>query len=176
MFTGLRHFRRILSVARTLARHDALFPLERAGLPRAAPFLIRLFLFAPRNSGAASRRRGERITAALTDLGPAFVKLGQALSVRPDIVGDALAEDLRSLQDQLPPFDGHLARQAVEAELGRPVEEMFAAFDTDPIAAASISQVHRAKLGDGRDVAVKVLRPGIESAFARDLDLARWAA
>ena len=112
MFTGLRHFRRILSVVRTLARHDALFPLERAGLPRAAPFLIRLFLFAKRNSGAASRRPGERITAALTDLGPAFVKLGQALSVRPDIVGDALAEDLRSLQDQLPPFDGHLARQA----------------------------------------------------------------
>lgn len=176
MFTGLRHFRRILSVARTLARHDALFPLERAGLPRAAPILIRLLLFAPRMSGAASRRPGERISAALTDLGPAFVKLGQALSVRPDIVGDALADDLRSLQDQLPPFDGHLARQAVKAELGRPVEEMFASFDADPVAAASIAQVHRAKLGDGRDVAVKVLRPGIESAFARDLDLARWAA
>ena len=176
MFSGLRHFRRVLTVARTFARHDALFPLERAGLPRTAPALLRIFLLAPRISGSASKRPGERITAALTDLGPAFVKLGQALSVRPDLVGDALADDLRALQDQLPPFEGKTARQAVEAELGRPVDELFASFESDPIAAASIAQVHRATLGDGREVAVKILRPGIEAAFARDLDLARWAA
>lgn len=176
MFSGLRHFRRVLSVARTFARHDALFPLERAGLPRAASAFLRLVLFAPRMSASASKRPGERITAALTDLGPAFIKLGQALSVRPDLVGDELADDLRTLQDQLPPFDGELARQAVEEELGRPVKELFATFETDPIAAASIAQVHRATLGNRRKVAVKILRPGIEAAFARDLDLARWAA
>jgi len=176
MFSGLRHFRRIVSVARTLARHDALFPLDGAGLPRIAPALIRLALFAPRNSSIKSQRPGERLTAALTELGPAFVKLGQALSVRPDLVGDELADDLRSLQDRLPPFDGALARQAVEAELGKPVEELFATFDADPIAAASIAQVHRATLADGRHVAVKILRPDIEVAFSRDLDLARWAA
>ncbi|MGB0632066.1 MAG: 2-polyprenylphenol 6-hydroxylase [Alphaproteobacteria bacterium] len=176
MFSGLRHFRRIVSVVRTLARHDALFPLERAGLPRIAPSLIRLAVLAPRISGMSSQRPGERLTAALTELGPAFVKLGQALSVRPDLVGDELADDLRTLQDRLPPFDGTLAQQAIEAELGKPVEDLFATFETHAIAAASIAQVHRATLADGMQVAVKILRPDIEAAFARDLDLARWAA
>ncbi|MEE2996742.1 MAG: 2-polyprenylphenol 6-hydroxylase [Pseudomonadota bacterium] len=176
MVSGLRHFRRIVSVTRTLARHDALFLFERDGFPRKGPFFIRLLMLAPRISGMSSRREGERLAAALTELGPSFIKLGQALSVRPDLVGEALANDLRMLQDQLPPFDGEVARQSVEAELGKPVQELFATFETEPIAAASIAQVHRATLTNGRQVAVKILRPDIELAFARDLDLARWAA
>tara|TARA_Y100001970_G_scaffold288578_1_gene416318 strand:- start:10601 stop:12118 length:1518 start_codon:yes stop_codon:yes gene_type:complete len=165
-----------VTAVRTLARHDALFPIQNLGLPRFVPVLIRTVFLAPRNRGNVALRSGERLTAALTELGPAFVKLGQALSVRPDLVGDELANDLSLLQDQLPPFDGVLAIQAIENALGKPIEGLFATFEAEPIAAASIAQVHRAKLTDGRLVAVKILRPDIELAFARDLDLARWAA
>ena len=176
MFAGLRHFRRIIAAARTLGRHDALFPLERLGVPRLGLRLLRILLVAPRKPGIRAKRPGERLSAAMTALGPAFVKLGQALSVRPDLVGDELADDLTSLQDRLPPFSGLEARATIELELGNPLSELFDSFDDNAVAAASIAQVHRAATPDGRDVAVKVLRPGIEAAFARDLDLARWTA
>lgn len=176
MFTGSRHLRRIVGVARTLARHDALFPLHRIGVPRAGLWLLRVVLVAPRKKGVRALRPGERLAAALTALGPAFVKIGQALSVRPDLVGDEIAEDLRGLQDRLPPFPGDEARAVIEDELGKPVEDLFRSFEPEAIAAASIAQVHRAIRRDGSAVAVKVLRPGIEAAFARDMDLARWAA
>lgn len=172
----MRHLKRMVAVFRTLARHDATFVLERLGAPRAALRAAAWALLAPRARGAAGRRPGERLAAALADLGPAFVKIGQALSVRPDLVGERLAADLAALQDRMPPFDGAAARAAVERELGRPAGELFAEFDDDAVAAASIAQVHRAATADGTAVAVKVLRPGIEEAFARDLDLARWAA
>lgn len=176
MFAGLRHFRRIITVARILARHDALFPLEQAGLPGIFIGLLRIVLLAPRKSGIRRMRPGERLTLAMTALGPAFVKLGQALSVRPDLVGDTLANDLRSLQDNLPAFSGTEARAIIEAELKKPVDDLFDSFDDTAIAAASIAQVHKATTQDGEAVAVKILRPGIEAAFARDLDLALWAA
>jgi len=176
MFAGLRHSRRIITVTRILARHDALFPFERIGIPALVLGLLRLVLVAPRKSGMRHKRPGECLTLAMTALGPAFVKLGQALSVRPDLVGDALADDLTSLQDNLPAFDGAEARIAIEAELGHPVDDLFAEFNDTAIAAASIAQVHKAVTEDGDAVAVKILRPGIEAAFARDLDLARWGA
>lgn len=110
------------------------------------------------------------VTRALTALGPAYVKFGQVLSTRPDVVGDELAEQLQVLQDKLPPFPTAAARKAVEAELGQPIDALFLTFE-DPIAAASIAQVHRAVRADtGETVAVKVLRPGIERAFRRDID------
>tara|TARA_R110002072_G_scaffold98992_1_gene217808 strand:+ start:695 stop:2242 length:1548 start_codon:yes stop_codon:yes gene_type:complete len=176
MFAGLRHFRRIITVARILARHDALFPLERAGVPKAALWLLRVVLLAPRKAHFRRLRPGERLTLAMTALGPAFVKLGQALSVRPDLVGETLADDLRSLQDNLPAFGGAEARATIEAELGGKIDDLFGSFDDTAIAAASIAQVHKATTPDGDPVAVKVLRPGIEAAFGRDLDLALWAA
>ena len=176
MLAGLRHFRRIITVARILARHDALFPLERAGLPRVFTGLLRIVLLAPRKSGVRQIRPGERLTLAMTALGPAFVKLGQALSVRQDLVGDTLADDLRSLQDNLPAFSGAQARTIVETELNGTIEDLFGSFDDTAIAAASIAQVHKATTPDGDTIAVKLLRPGIEAAFARDLDLALWAA
>jgi ubiquinone biosynthesis protein len=115
-------------------------------------------------------------TRALTALGPAYIKFGQVLSTRPDIVGEDLANQLRYLQDQLPPFPQGAARAAIEAELGEPLEAIFDTF-SEPVAAASIAQVHRARLAqDGRDVAVKVLRPGIERAFRRDIDAFYFAA
>jgi len=110
------------------------------------------------------------LTRALSALGPAYIKFGQILSTRPDIVGDELATQLKYLQDKLPPFAMDIARASIAAELGRPVDEMFDELSL-PVAAASIAQVHRARLrATGADVAVKVLRPGIERAFRRDID------
>ena len=116
------------------------------------------------------------VTRALTALGPAYIKFGQILSTRPDIVGDELAEQLKYLQDKLPPFSMDEARAMIAAELGAPVEAIYSAF-SQPVAAASIAQVHRATMIEtGQNVAVKVLRPGIERAFRRDIDAFYFAA
>lgn len=115
-------------------------------------------------------------TRALTALGPAYIKLGQVLSTRPDVVGDELAVQLRVLQDKLPPFSIEEAKAEVERELGLPVDQIFSEF-SEPVAAASIAQVHRARIAKtGEDVAIKVLRPGIERAFAKDVDAFYFAA
>jgi ubiquinone biosynthesis protein len=116
------------------------------------------------------------ITRALTALGPAYIKFGQILSTRPDIVGEELALQLKYLQDKLPPFPTDVAKAMVAEELRLPVDDVFSSF-SEPVAAASIAQVHRAKLRDsGQDVAVKVLRPGIERAFRKDIDAFYFAA
>lgn len=115
-------------------------------------------------------------TRALTALGPAYIKFGQILSTRPDVVGDDLALQLKYLQDKLPPFPVDVAKDMVAAELGMPIEQVFSMF-SDPVAAASIAQVHRARLVEtGAEVAVKVLRPGIERAFRKDIDAFYFAA
>ena len=116
------------------------------------------------------------VTRALTALGPAYIKFGQILSTRPDIVGEELAMQLKYLQDQRPPFPTDIAKAMVADELRLPVDEMFSSF-SEPVAAASIAQVHRATLIEtGQDVAVKVLRPGIERAFRKDIDAFYFAA
>ena len=116
------------------------------------------------------------ITRALTALGPAYIKFGQILSTRPDIVGEDLALQLKYLQDRLPPFPTEVAKIMVEEELRLRVDEVFSSF-SEPVAAASIAQVHRATRRDnGQDVAVKVLRPGIERAFRKDIDAFYFAA
>ena len=115
-------------------------------------------------------------TRALTALGPAYIKFGQVLSTRPDVVGDELAVQLRVLQDKLPPFSIEQAKAEVEKELGLPVSAIFSEF-SEPVAAASIAQVHRATIAETQeDVAVKVLRPGIEKAFRKDVDAFYLAA
>lgn len=116
------------------------------------------------------------VTRALTALGPAYIKFGQVLSTRPDIVGEELADQLKYLQDKLPPFPLEQARAVIEAELEAPLPSLFSEF-SEPVAAASIAQVHRARVADtGADVAVKVLRPGIERAFRKDIDAFYFAA
>jgi len=172
VFRSLRHLARLARIAVTLARHDALFPLDRVAAT--APFL-RVTRLVRRRSLAAARP-GERLAAALAELGPSFIKLGQILATRADLLGDEIAADLARLQDRLPPFSGALARQLIETEFEQPIGAMFARFDETPVAAASIAQVHFAVTAEGREVAVKVLRPGIERAFARDLDLFLWLA
>jgi ubiquinone biosynthesis protein len=167
-----RNLARLSQIALTLARYDALAPLEDvAGM---APILAVARL--ARRRSQTPMQPGARLAAALQALGPSFIKLGQALSTRADLVGEEIAGDLSALQDRLPPFPGSEARATIAAELGAPVENLFESFDDTPIAAASIAQVHLAVTSEGRPVAVKVLRPGVRTAFARDLDLFHWIA
>jgi ubiquinone biosynthesis protein len=171
MFRALRNGWRLLRMALSFARHDALFPLETLGIAPALIAWARLFAWRRQ-----TRRPGERLAAALQELGPSFIKLGQALSTRADLLSEEVAADLARLQDHLPAFPASEARRTIERELGRPIDALFSRFDDVPVAAASIAQVHFAVTSDGRDVAVKILRPGIEEAFARDLDLFYWMA
>ena len=116
------------------------------------------------------------VTRALTALGPAYIKFGQILSTRPDVVGAELAEQLRVLQDKLPAFPTTVAKGVVASEVGHPVDQIFSEF-SEPVAAASIAQVHQARLAKtGEDVAVKILRPRIEQAFQRDIDAFYFSA
>jgi ubiquinone biosynthesis protein len=133
--------------------------------------------FVPRASAAvASLSRGARLRLALQELGPIFVKFGQILSTRRDLVPPDIAEELTLLQDRVAPFDGMQARVLVEAALGRGITDAYAAFDTTPLASASIAQVHAATLHDGREVVVKVLRPGIDALIAADIALLKNVA
>jgi len=184
MLRSLRNILRLSTIARTLQRHGALEPLlpliEGAGVAPAVLWISRV-LTRPRAGLAADSRAGQRLAAALSELGPAFIKLGQMLSTRADLLGDEVATDLAMLRDRLPPFPAADARSLVEKELGQPIEALFTSFDDAPVSAASIAQVHYATTADadgpgGGEVAVKILRPGIERAFARDVDLLRWAA
>ncbi len=133
--------------------------------------------FAPRASAAvAAQPRGARLRLALQELGPIFVKFGQILSTRRDLVPPDVAEELALLQDQVAPFDGQAARAIVEQALGRSIADAFTTFDTVPLASASIAQVHAATLPNGRAVVVKVLRPDIERKIASDIALLRSLA
>jgi len=182
MLRALRSLYRLFQMARSAARHGALAPFEEAlagaGLTPVVLYLIRV-MFGRR---VGDLRPGERLAAALSELGPAFIKFGQVLSTRSDLLGEDVAADLAKLQDQLPHFSAFEARSTIEAELGAPIEQLFLRFDDTPVSAASISQVHfavampDARHPEGREVAVKVLRPGIELAFARDIDLLLWIA
>ncbi len=115
--------------------------------------------------------RGDRLRLALEELGPIFVKFGQILSTRRDLLPDDMAESLRSLQDRVPPFPGDTARAIVEASLGAPVSTLFTEFKQTPMASASVAQVHAATLPDGRKVVVKVIRPDIERTIRQDISL-----
>jgi ubiquinone biosynthesis protein len=117
--------------------------------------------------------RGQRLREALESLGPIFVKFGQVLSTRRDLLPEDIADELARLQDQVPPFASELAVREIERGLGRKIDECFASFEMVPVASASIAQVHLATLPDGREVAVKVLRPDMQPAIERDLALLR---
>ncbi len=176
---AIRNATRLAHAGLVIARSGARVVPEDANLPPPVQAFARLT--APmRNRAKADGRANEaRLSSALTSLGPSYIKLGQFLATRDDIIGRELAKDLSSLQDKLPPFSMAEARKAVQEALGKPVEELFVEFGP-PVAAASIAQVHKAAVRgpDGKlePVAVKILRPGIEARFRKDLDSYVFAA
>ena len=171
MTTSVTHLWRLLKWGRTLARHGALRGIEEDPLtPAPVRRLVRIARFGARVPAVPE------YAGALVAIGPAAVKLGQALSTRPDLVGAKAAANLSLLQDDLPPAPFAKIKETIEASFGAPLESLFSEFDEVPVGAASIAQVHRAVTTEGRDVAVKVLRPGIEKEFAKALETYEWAA
>jgi len=168
-------FTRLIGAGWVLARNDALIPRELEPLlPARARILGKVArLFAGRQ--ARIGRPGERMARALERLGPVAIKLGQVMSTRADIFGRDFAQDLGRLRDRLDPFPTPLARAEIERSLGRPLESLYASFEP-PVAAASLAQAHPARLLDGRKVAVKVLRPGIERRVRSDIQALSLAA
>ena len=129
---------------------------------------IVLFVWGPRRQRTTDTFRGFMLRQAMTTLGATFIKLGQVMSTRPDLFSPEIIDQLRLLQDRLPPFSFRRVKATIEAELKKPMDELFASFDERPVAAASVAQVHRATLRDGREVAVKILRPGVRRQVERD--------
>ena len=163
---------RVFRIQRVLVRYGLDDVIDTVHFLRPLRFL---FLLAPRKVDR-STPLGVRIRLALEELGPIFVKFGQALSTRRDLLPRDIADELAKLQDLVPPFPGEEAVAILEAAYERPVSEVFARFDVEPHAAASIAQVHTAALDDGTEVVVKLLRPGVEEQIERDLEVLRWLA
>jgi ubiquinone biosynthesis protein len=161
----------MLRIAATLVRYRLDELVEGAHLFRPLKWL-RPFLPRPR-ADIARLSRGARLRLALVELGPIFVKFGQILSTRRDLLPGDVADELSLLQDQVPPFPGSQARAAVEAALGAPIATLYKSFDETPLASASIAQVHAAELPDSHQVVVKVLRPGLHARIADDVALLR---
>ena len=160
---------RMLRIVRVLVRHgldEFVFTLHLFRPYRFMLFLFPGYWFRDRNVP-----RGQRLREALEELGPVFVKFGQAVSTRPDLIPADIAVELTRLQDDVLPFPGDQAREVIERALDAPLSKHFASFDIQPLASASVAQVHGATLQDSTEVVVKVLRPGIEKVIERDLQL-----
>ena len=167
--TPLTSVPRLIGIARVLLRYRLDELVEATHLFRPLRWVRPLFGRPP--ADLATLSRGARLRLALAELGPIFVKFGQILSTRRDLLPTDIADELTLLQDQVPPFPGTLARAQVEAALGGSVDTLYTRFDETPLASASIAQVHAAQLPDGREVVVKVLRPGVGDRIRRDISL-----
>lgn len=165
----MTRLQRLFRISWVFCRYRLDIFLPMAELP--APLKV-FFLLAPWHLFPQPKLdRGDRLRLALEELGPVFVKFGQILSTRRDLLPDDMAESLKTLQDRVPPFPSDVARKIIETSLGAPVSELFKEFGPDPMASASVAQVHTATLLNGQDVVVKVLRPGIEKIIRQDLAL-----
>jgi ubiquinone biosynthesis protein len=162
--------RRLIGIQRVLVRHGLDDYVRATHLYRPLRFLFYLspWTWFARSQGTT---RGERLRLALEELGPIFIKFGQALSTRRDLLPRDIADELAKLQDRVPPFSSAAARAQIERALGESTDQVFGSFEEAPLAAASIAQVHAATLKDGREVVVKVLRPGMRELIERDLEV-----
>ncbi len=167
---SLRLLLRLLAIQRVLVKHGLDDLIVSTHLFRPMRYLFRL---APWTWGQdkSDKPRGVRIREALQELGPVYVKFGQSVSTRQDMLPDDVGEELAKLQDRMPPFSGREALEQIKTIYGRPASEVFAEFDSNALAAASIAQVHPARLHTGEDVVVKLLRPGVEQQIDRDLEV-----
>jgi ubiquinone biosynthesis protein len=166
----LRVLARLVQIERVLVRHrlDDFVRATHLYRPLRLVLLISPWTWFQRDTGLT---RGARLRLALEELGPIFVKFGQALSTRRDLLPGDIADELAKLQDNVPPFPGAIARAMIERSYGGPLDQRLRDFDETPLAAASIAQVHTAKLADGREVIVKVLRPGMKDLIELDLEV-----
>ena len=169
MFSILTDWSRLIGAAYRLSRHDALIPHE---YEKHVSGPIKLFgkitrIGAKLKNGERELRPGERLAIAFEGMGPAYVKLGQFMATRPDFIGMEMANDLSRLQDRMPPFAQATAIEEIERTFSKPITDLFSSF-SEPIAAASVAQVHKATLSNGRTVAVKILRPDIEKITIRE--------
>lgn len=171
--TALKDMARLRQIAAVLVRHGLGHVVETWHLQDKA---ILGLLLEKRDPDVQALSQFERITLALQDLGPTFVKLGQILSTRPDLVPQALCDELKSLQDRVQPIPFEQAREVIERSLGAPLDSVFRDFDETPLASASIAQVHTARLEGGEDVVVKVQRPGIRTTIQSDLNILYFVA
>ena len=165
----MKRLARLLKILLVISRYRLDEFIDPALLP--APLRVLLLIAPWRLFPANDLPRGERLRLALEDLGPVFIKFGQMLSTRRDLLPDDIADELQRLQDQVPPFPGDQAIAVIESQLGRPLNELFTEFKVEPLASASVAQVHSATLPSGEKVVVKVIRPGIEIIIDRDLSL-----
>ena len=177
MLKGIPHFFRLARAGFVLARMGVLSLIDPAFLPVSIRFILRLVrLVEKRGLGKGeTSRAGIRLAGAMTRLGPTYIKFGQFLATRPDIIGLKVAQDLGQLQDHVPPFSDEEARAILTEHLNGSVDDHFISL-TKPVAAASIAQVHKGVLKDGRIVAVKILRPNVRQRFNRDLAAMRYVA
>lgn len=167
---------RLAEVVQILVRHGFADIVRRLGMHEGLPAKVLRGLHLIDEPIAAPDTIGARLRAAMTELGPTYIKFGQILSTRPDIISPSICDELSRLQDRVEPLPFDQMRSVIEEDLGGRVEVRFAAFDTEPVAAASLSQVYRARTLDGRDVAVKVQRPGVRQVMESDLSLLKTAA
>lgn len=171
MVKAFKNIRRLIFIFRTLGKYNVLSLLKEAGISNN---ILNVFVLISKKN--LKYNPGKRLAMALEELGPTFIKLGQALSTRSDICGEEIASELSKLQDKLPAFSKENVKDIIESEMGKPIEECFTEFNWEAVAAASIAQVHFAITLEGCEVAVKVLRPNIEKAFKKDIDLFYWIA
>ena len=169
---SLKTIFRLIRIQRVLVKYGLDDIIKKTHLLRPLRFVFYLF---PR-SRDISAPLGERIRLALEELGPIFIKFGQALSTRRDLLPKDIADELAKLQDDVPPFPAEEAISILDAAYGKSVNEVFERFDTEPFAAASIAQVHTAKLPDGPEVIVKLLRPGVQELIEQDIEVLRLLA
>ena len=168
---GPHNFWRLIKTGATFERTGALgLAMDALSAPRSLKIISKILIFPFKYLGLKGDLKQRPILRSLTALGPAYIKFGQLLSTRPDVVGQRLADELKVLQDALPPFSQKKAIETIEKELGLKLDETFSSF-SEPIAAASLAQVHRGAIrGTEQIVAIKVLRPGVEKAFLKDVD------